>query len=111
MSRVFGTSWEWMFLALLFPSAMAAVTDERNYATGGGSGHWTPREWTRTGHYSDIRNYADRPDEQTLSKLSVEWQKPELDGLGNLCTIRGQVIVTEGDNGQKRTKPMDWFQG
>lgn len=109
MSCVFRAGWQWLFLAVLLQSAIEAVADEGIYTTRGVSSHWTPQEWTYTVRYADIRNYAGRPDEQTLNSLSVEWQKPELDALGNQLTIRGQMKVSA--KGQKRTKPANWFQG
>jgi hypothetical protein len=66
-------------------------------------------EWTISRPYNRIRDYADRPDDQTLKSLTIEWQKPELDALGNFCTIRGQLKTP--DNGQHGTKPITWFQG
>jgi hypothetical protein len=69
----------------------------------------TPQEWTCSTGYGDIKDYADRPNEPTLGALSVEWQKPELDALGNLCTLRGQLKMRA--NGQKHTQPVTWFQG
>jgi hypothetical protein len=108
MSRVLTAVSLWIFLAFLSPSTVSAVADE-NYSGRGWSSHWTPQEWTGTSDYADIRNYADRPDEKTLSGLSIEWQKPSLDALGNICTIRGQVTMP--DKRQKRGKPINWFQG
>jgi hypothetical protein len=98
----------WLFLAFLFPSIVSALGDDDNYTMGGFSSQWTPQEWTYSANYADIRDYADRPDEQTLKGLSIEWQEPKLDPLGNICTIRGQVKMA--DKGQKRTKPINWFQ-
>src|SRR5258708_839130 len=96
MSHLFKARCLWVLLAFSFPFGVSAAPQEVSAASGGFSSHWTPQEWTCTGHYPDIKNYADRPDEQTLKGLSVEWQKPEMDALGNICTIRGQVRMTDG---------------
>jgi hypothetical protein len=95
-------------LAFGFSAMISAAPGNDNYESGADSWHWTPQEWTYTGKYANIRNYTYRPNEEALKGLSVEWQKPEMDTLGNVCTIRGQVKTTHG---QKQTKPIDWFQG
>src|SRR6202048_3005559 len=95
MSRVFKAGCLWAVLAFLFPSVISAAPEDDCYSMRGLSSHWTPQEWTYTVNYADIRNYADQPDEQTIKGLSIEWQKPELDALGNICTIRGQVKMTD----------------
>jgi hypothetical protein len=108
MWSVFEAGGQWLlFMAFLYVSALPA-SDEVSYTTGGVSSHWTPQGWTHTESHNNIRNYADRPDEQTLSALSIEWREPELDRLGNLCTLRGRVMMADGP---KRTKPINWFQG
>jgi hypothetical protein len=94
------------------PPAISAPPDgddKVRASSDGGSWHWTPQEWTYSAKYTDIKDYADRPDEQTLKELSVEWQEPELDALGNICTVRGQIRMR--DNGRKRTQAITWFQG
>jgi hypothetical protein len=108
MWSVFEAGGPWLlFMAFLCLSALSA-SDEVSYTTGGVSSHWTPQGWTHTESYADIRNYADRPDEQTLAALSIEWRELELDRLGNMCAIRGRVMMADG---AKRTKPINWFQG
>lgn len=109
MSQVFKVGGFCGALMLLILSSLGAMPDEENYRINGTSSHWTPYGWSLTNNYEDIRNYADRPDEQTLNKLAVEWQKPEVDALGNFCTIRGQVLMTDKD--RKPRKPINWFQG
>jgi hypothetical protein len=108
MCRVLRAGGLWLFLAFLSPFPIRAFPDE-HYTQQGFSSHWTPQEWTCTINYAEIRDYGDRPDEEALKRLSVVWQKPELDTLGNLSTIRGQLKTT--DHGQKQTKPINWFQG
>lgn len=94
--------------ALVFPPVISAAPGDDSYSMRGTSSHWTPKEWTYTVNYADIKNYADRPDEEKLKGLSIEWRKPEMDRLGNICTIRGQVKMTDD---QKQTKAINWFQG
>jgi hypothetical protein len=72
----------------------------------GFSWHWTPQEWTYSEHFKDD---STRPDERTLTALGVEWQKPEMDALGNFCFVRGQVM--KSDDAQKRLRPVTWSQG
>jgi hypothetical protein len=106
MERVFRAAFTSLFLAAFAASGLRA---DEHYSMGGVSSYWTPQEWTYTVNYREIRDYTERPDEQTLKGLSIVWQKPELDALGNLCTVRGQVRMM--DKSQKRTKPINWFQG
>jgi hypothetical protein len=109
MSSTFKAGYIWVLLALVVPSVISAAPQEdSDKFEGGFSWRWTPQEWTRTNNYSDVQNYADRPDEQILKGLSVEWQKPEMDALGNICSVRGQVKVIDS---QKHAKPINWFQG
>jgi hypothetical protein len=70
---------------------------------------WTPQKWSASTEYTEIRGYGDRPNQQNSNALSVDWQEPELDVLGNFCTVRGQV--RRNDQGQTRTRPINWFQG
>src|SRR5579872_873135 len=74
----------------------------------GGSSTWTPEEWT-TSAYEDAAGYADRPDDQTLKEIRVEWQKPDLDALGNFCRVRGRLQVL--DRATQKKKSVDWLQG
>jgi hypothetical protein len=107
MSRAFGPRRLGVALAFLLPAAVCACRGDDLYRVGASSGEWAPREWTHTTTYENIRTYADRPDEPTLRLLSVEWQPPELDALGNICTVRGRVVA----DGQKPPAPINWFQG
>jgi hypothetical protein len=111
MYRFFGTCWAGIALATLLPSAIANSSEAGDFRAGRISSRWTPQEWTYTVQYSNISNYADRPDESTLNSLSVEWREPELDELGNQCTIRGRMLVNDNDNGEGLIRPFDWFQG
>ena len=61
-------------------------TDESDGA-GSASWQWTPDEWTYTETSQSAKGFADRPDERTLKAIAVAWQKPELDALGNICTL------------------------
>ena len=56
----------------------------------------TTEESSHSAEYSDIKDYTDRPNEQTIQAVSVEWQKPELDALSIICTIRGQLKMRVG---------------
>jgi hypothetical protein len=71
----------------------------------------TTEESSHSGEYKDIKNYTDRPDEQTIKALSVEWQKPELDALSIICTIRGQLKMRQRGAVGKSAVPATWFQG
>lgn len=75
----------------------------------GGSWHWTPDEWTSEEDFVDIHGYAKPPAEQVLDRLTVQWQQPTLDKLGNICTVRGQLVVSEA--GKDSSRPVNWFQG
>jgi hypothetical protein len=112
MSRTLTTACGWLLLTFIAPRAISASPggdDEVRASSGGASWQWTPQEWTYSTTCDDIKDYADRPDEQVLRAVSVEWQKPDLDALGNLCTIRGRLKTP--DTGQKPTEPIAWFQG
>jgi hypothetical protein len=112
MPRLVAIVCTWLLLSFVLPSAISAPPDdddEIHASTGGGGWRGSAQEWTRSTIYSNVRDYADRPDEQTLTTLTIEWQKPELDALGNHCTIRGQLKTLTG--AQRRTKPITWFQG
>jgi len=73
------------------------------------SGSWGPDEWTNTKKGVDVKGFADRPDKDTLSQIAVKWQKPQLDPLGNLCQIRGQLLIPKKTSDEMR--PIDWYQG
>ena len=70
---------------------------------------WTPNAWTRTEDYGRIQGFSARPDEKVVGAITVEWRQPELDALGNICIIRGQL--TRSSDEEKTPKPVDWFQG
>jgi hypothetical protein len=112
MSRILTLGCACLLLTGNDPRAISATPDgddEVHASRRGASWHSTPQEWTYTQGYTDIKDYADRPDEPTLKALGVEWQKPELDALGNFCIVRGQVRMPE--DSQKRMRPISWFQG
>jgi hypothetical protein len=112
MYRMFITNFACLLLICVVPPVISAPPDddyEVRASSGGGSWRGSLQEWTRSTVYTNIRDYADRPDEQTLNALTIEWQKPELDTLGNLCTIRGQLKMP--DNARKGAKPITWLQG
>ena len=92
-------------------SLTAAMGDENDVPASnvGVSMSSSPDEWTYEVTYADIRGYADRPAEQILRGITVEWRQPELDPLGNLCIIRGR-LQKPGD-GQTDVRPVDLFQG
>jgi hypothetical protein len=112
MNRMLTTAFAALLLTFIVSRAISAPPagdDDVRASPGRMSGQWTPVEWTFSPAYHDIKDYADRPDERTLNTLGVDWQDPELDALGNLCTVRGRVRMA--DNGQGRTQPITWFQG
>ncbi len=80
------------------PSASSNATSWRS----------TRDQWTRTSDYQ-IEGYAPRPDESTLQSITVQWEQPVVDPLGNYCTLRGQLQIL-ADNPEP-TKPIEWFQG
>lgn len=49
------------------------------------------------------------PQDGTLARVTVEWQPPELDPLGNVCTLRGQLVVPGAES--NRNRPITWCQG
>ena len=57
--------------------------------------------------YKDIRGYAARPDNETLSLVTVEWLPIERDPLGNRCKVSGHLQFSDAGV----TKNIDWFQG
>ncbi len=73
------------------------------------SSEWPLEDSTVTQTFADEVGYAKRPEESTLEKLIVEWDKPQLDALGNACTIRGKLRIPSRGNNEAR--PVDWFQG
>lgn len=90
-------------LVFQFPPATAAGDDEVRVSMGRISSHWTPDEWTVTISYNELSDYAARPADEKLQRITVEWRQPELDALGNFCIIRGRLMLGE--------QPIDWFQG
>ncbi len=101
-----------LLLAVHVPPAISEPADDDGQVqatTGAMSWHWTPREWTMSTAYTEIKGYADRPDERTLNALSVDWRETELDAPGNFCTVRGQFRTNV--KGHTLTRPIDWFQG
>jgi hypothetical protein len=89
----------------------ADETRERKvgFSSGGTSWHGTPKGWTSTQSFDDIRNYATRPEAAVFKTVTAEWQKPELDALGIMCTIRGRLLVSGAAKDELRA--VDWFQG
>lgn len=102
-------------LSLLFsflPSIVVAQDGERDihFSLGMGfSSLSTTDKWEYTSDYIEINGYAERPEVRILDAITVEWRQPELDSLGNLCKIRGQLRIAH--KGRDQTKPVDWFQG
>ena len=112
MSRTFATAFPWLLTVVMLPPAVSQHPDDDDEvrASPGARAWRVPRrEWTYSTVYTNIQGYADRPDEQTLNALTIVWQKPELDALGNQCTIRGQMQLPA--SGQYGAKPIHWFQG
>lgn len=64
--------------------------------------------WTRTSTY-ELSGYAERPEEGVVQSVNVRWAEPEIDALGNYCTLRGQLWIPNEVAGKAR--PIDWFQG
>lgn len=100
-------------LLLLGVTGMARGDDdpgERDEApSSSATGRWTPDDWTYTETGVDVKGFADRPDKDTLNQITVEWQRPQLDPLGNLYQLRGQLLVPKKIPGEMR--PIDWYQG
>ncbi len=84
-----------------------AIAEDDRPATGGSS--WSSRngQWTRSSFYSNIRNFAVRPEGMEDLKFRLTWQPPQFDRLGNLFTVSGQLKVMQGE----KIHPVDWFQG
>jgi len=57
----------------------------------------------------EISGYAERPEEGVVQSVIVRWAEPEIDALGNYCTIRGQLWIP--GEGAGKARPIDWFQG
>jgi hypothetical protein len=90
------------------------AADERGdgqAAISSGAGSWqrTPKGWTSTQTFDEIRNFENRPEAAVLKTVTVEWQRPELDALGIMCTVRGRLLVPSAAENEMR--PVDWFQG
>ncbi len=73
--------------------------------------HWTGTGdgWTRQQGFTNIHGFAERPDDEVLETVTIEWQQPTLDTLGNKITVRGRLIVPVGD--PPGSRPVDWLQG
>jgi len=112
MPRLLAIVCTWLFLSFVLSAAISAPPDdddEIHASSGDGGWRGSPQEWTRSTIYTNVRDYADRPDERSLTTLTIEWQKPELDALGNHCTIRGQLKTRGG--AERRSTSVTWFQG
>jgi hypothetical protein len=112
MNRILAGIGVCVLLLWIVPPAIAACADDNDEVRatgGGGSWNWTPEIGTGATLYKDIRDYSDRPGEEVLKSLVVEWQNPQLDGLGNFCTVRGQMKAPHA--GRKEATPVTWFQG
>jgi hypothetical protein len=96
-------------VALLRALCGNSAADDESDVAGSASWHWTPDEWTYTETNHNAGGYADRPGEGTLNAITAAWRRPELDALGNFCTVRGRLSVADYDNGKER--PVDWLQG
>lgn len=73
------------------------------------STRWTDEGWISSTTYDEVNDYADRPSAEVMESITVRWEAPVLDAMGNFCTVRGQVLYTpEGENDPR---PVDWFQG
>lgn len=103
--------WVLLLVPVFLLPANSAISDEGNYTLRGESGSWTQHGWNVSRQYADIVNYGERPDKTALNGLTIDWNETALDALGNQLTIRGRVMMTEGDEDRKRTMPIDWFQG
>ena len=65
--------------------------------------------WIRKQGFTNIHGYAERPDDKVVETVTVEWQQPTLDTLGNNCKVRGRLVVPTGD--PPGSRPVDWLQG
>jgi hypothetical protein len=105
--------WRLQLFLAMFASPLlfyAADPDEK--------GHWTEgstsldRDDNSTNYkcvYRNIRGFNQRPADGVLNSITVEWQKPELDRLGTVCTVSGHLFFRDAKSGEKR--PANWFQG
>ena len=85
--------------------AVDEVTAESGWSYSASSGDG----WIRQQRYANIHGFAERPDEKVLETVTVEWQQPTLDTLGNTFTVRGRLVVPASD--PPGSRPVDWFQG
>lgn len=69
----------------------------------------TGTTWSESLTYVNLKGYTDRPDPQLLTSVDVEWDSPDIDTFGNLCTVRGRLVLKHAESGAE--KPVDWFQG
>ena len=100
-----------MFVLLAVSGSISTAQDEKKEPSAYlGRSLWRSMGdmWTRTLDY-EINGYAERPDESTLKSVTVQWERPEVDRLGNFCTVRGQLRNPAVDCDP--SKPIDWFQG
>ncbi|MBC8354469.1 MAG: hypothetical protein H8E66_20945 [Planctomycetes bacterium] len=100
-----------MFVLVSLVGSCAIGQDDKNEpraSTSGSSWRSDSRGWTRTSNY-EVTGYADRPDARVLNSVTVHWELPEIDPLGNTCTVRGQLRIPTGD--RENTKPIEWFRG
>ena len=100
-------------LLLLIPSVLFGEvipgnsdTCKHTRAIGGGGG-LTRGGWNYRTEYTDIRGFDDRPDTDTLNRVTVEWLSVQRDPLGAKCLVQGRLMIED----QTGSHPVNWFQG
>jgi hypothetical protein len=69
----------------------------------------TDEGWMAWTTYDETNRDVDRPSAEVMESITVHWEAPVLDAMGNFCTVRGQVLYQpEGDDD---LRAVDWFQG
>lgn len=91
--------------AVFVVSSSCAGEDEPQ--SGGWSWSSFEGHWKRRTRYRNVKGYAERPQDLSSRRFHVEWEPPERNRLGNICTIRGTVSLDEDG----RRNPVKWFQG
>jgi hypothetical protein len=99
-----------LFVAL-HASALAQRVELNTSDSSGGSTQWTRSgdTWEQIDYHPDTREYGARPEDNTLKSITVVWKPLELDALGHLCRVRGQLRIPTQTPGH--TEPINWFQG
>jgi HEAT repeat protein len=73
----------------------------------GGQFHGKMSGWRQFGSQIVDGDFAERPDGEILSTMTVKWEPVEREGIGNFCKLRGQLLYPLAG----KLEPIDWFQG